>query len=353
MFASPASETGDVHFDRRSALERLLENHTPSAPEDITRAVYEKWSPDRQAEFNLQRATRIAAGVVIKTPQLDELDKEIRIAEAFAGRDIGRTGVIVNGPPTTGKTTAAFHAMSKAFRRHTLRYPDWKRDGHIPVVFVEVPPGTTAKGIMGRFLRFLEIPFIEKMTLEARTQLVTQQLQRARTSLIVIDEMQNLARLSNGSFESAQAIKNLLNSLKTVPLYVGFKLDDLFSHDDLGAQFAARSTMIRLDRMKSRNAEGKRNWRGLIRAFETQFALFSHPTGTLIPYADYLWLRTGGSISALSRLLTVAALHVVDSEPDEQVISVELLKSIKLDVETEARYDEMVQSNGNAKSDAA
>jgi len=339
----------DMHFDRRHSLTNLLENYTPSAPETVSIEMFRKWSAARQEQFNQHRAARIAAGVVVKTRQIDELTTEIRRASAFAHRTIGRTGVIVNGPPTMGKTTAAFNAMVGAFRQHVRRYPDWKRDGHIPCVYVEVPPGSTAKGIMGRFLRFLDIPFIEKMTLEARTQLVTQHLQRAHTSLVVIDEMQNLARVSNGTFESAQAIKNLLNAVKCVPLYVGFNLDRLFAHDDLGRQFAARSTVVELEPMPYRTTQAVKEWKGLIRAFETQFALFNHPTNTLIPHAEYLWQRTHGSIAALSRLLTIAALDVIDLDPDDQVITIERLQTIKLDLATEQRFAALITPTKNAK----
>lgn len=335
------SDIPDGHFDRWSILRPMLESHAPSAAEEVTLAQYSKWSVARQAAFKEQRAERIASGIVVKTPQLNELDLEVRRAEPSSGRAIGRTGVILNGPPTTGKTTCAFHVMVEAFRRHTRRYPDWSRDNHIPVVYIEVPPGSTARGIMGRFLRFLEVEFIEKMTLEERTLLVTQQLQLARTSLIVIDEMQNLSRLSNGTFESAQAIKNLLNSVKAVPLYVGFNLDKLFSVDDLGLQFASRSSAVMLQRMEFRTTEGKKLWRGLVRAFERQFALFNHPPGTLNAHAEYLWRRTSGSIGALSRLLTVAALDLVHKDPADQVITVAHLETIKLDLKTEMLYDEM------------
>ncbi|MFK0401998.1 TniB family NTP-binding protein [Microbacterium sp. NPDC090225] len=334
-----AAVTDDGHFDRAKTLIRLLESYVPSTPEKVSAETFSGWNAAEQERFNEQKTARIAGGIVLITDEIKDLNLEIRRAERFAARDIGRTGVIVNGPPTVGKTTAAFNAMVAAFQRHADRYPNWKRDKHIPVVYVEVPPGSTAKGIMGRFLRFFGVSFIEKMTLEERTRLVTKHLQRARPSLIVIDEMQNLSRVNNGAFESAQAIKNLLNAVKSVPLYVGFNLDRLLSHDDLGRQFAARSTVVNLEPLKSRTTQGKKMWRALIRGFEAQFALFSHPAGTLIPHADYLWQRTNGSIAALSRLLTVAALELIDAPPEKQIITVQLLKTIKLDLITEQGDD--------------
>ncbi len=347
------NDVPEGHFDRHEKLTYLLENHTPARPEEMTVATHAKLGVDEQKEFAERRARRIAGGIVVVTPELTELGIEVRRAEHVAARDIGRTGVILNGPPTCGKTTAAFNAMLGAFERHVVRHPDWKRDKHIPVVYIEVPPGSTARGIMGRFLRFFQVEFFERMTLEERTQAVTKHLQRAHTSLIVIDEMQNLARLSNGTFDSAQAIKNLLNSVKAVPLYVGFGLDQLFSSDYLGLQFASRSTEVRIGRLGFKTEKEKNLWRALVRAFESQFALFNHPKGTLDPHAEYLWRRTSGSIGALSRLLTVAALDLVYLKPKQQLITVELLHTVKLDLRTEELYDAMMNPRRNAGRRAA
>lgn len=338
------------HFDRRHRLEYLLEHHAPSTPEGVTRKEYDAWTETRRAKFDAQRSARVASRIVILTPQLEEIAREVKRAVIYSSRDIGRTGVIVDGPPAMGKTTAAFHGMVRAFRDHTAKYPDWRQLGHIPVVYVEVPMDSNAKVIMGRFLRFLGIPFTDKMTLETRTQAVTDHLQRARPSLIVIDEMQNLSRLSNGSLHSAQALKNLLNAVQAAPMYVGWNLRRLLAIDDLGAQFAARSTRLAMERPGYSSTAEKNYWTGLVRAFETQVALLDHPAGTLDPHSSYLWHRTGGSIGALSRVLTAAALDLIGKGPgSEERITVEQLELIKLDDKTEQEYERLQKLNAPSR----
>ena len=337
-----SEEARDGHLDTRSSLNELLENYEPLQPAVATLTEYESWDAATQAEFNIQRLDRIAAGIVLETSQIEDLKKELLRASFFAGRPIGRTGVILSGPAAAGKTTAAFHGMVEAFGRHVARYPDWKELGHSPVVYVEVPSGSTGKAIMGRFLNFLELPqqLIDRMTLEQRTQVARAQLTRGCTSLIVIDEMRNLAHLTSGHFESAQAIKSLLNAVKAVPLYVGVDLDKLLVNSELGAQFAGRSTCVRLDHFEIDTSRGLLEWRGAIHGFEKQLALLNHAPTTLLPLADYLWSRTYGSLGALSRLLTTAAVDLIAAgEPALETITIERLESIKLDLTTERARD--------------
>lgn len=325
------------HFDRRQSLEYLLESYEAPKAEAVTLQDYLEWDAAHRQSFNERRYARIAEGAVVGTPELQTLRKEVRRASVFANRAVGRTGVICTGLPTMGKTTAAFYAMLDAFQRHAQKYPDWKRDGHVPVVYIEVSAGSTAKAVMGRILNFLGIDCPDRMTMEERSQLVSTQLTKGRTSLFVIDEMQNLARLNNGHFETAQSIKNLLNGIRAVPLYVGINLhESSLMNGALGEQFAARSVLVKFDRLGYDTPEERRLWGQVLRGFETKLSLLAQKPKDIMSLNDYLWHRTQGSIGALSRLLTNAALDLIDAgEPENERITKEALAGIMLDLVTE------------------
>lgn len=338
----PPPKGRDGHLDTRSSLYDMLENRAPSAPELVTVAQYNQWDESARAAFNVRRVDRIAKGFVFETSQIEELRRELRLSDAFSRRPVGRTGVILSGPAASGKTTAAMQGMVDGMTRHSARYPDWKELGHHPVVYVEVPPGSTGRAIMGRFLLFLEVPLslFQRMTLEERTQLVRAHLTQGHTSLIVIDEMHNLSHLTAGQFESAQAIKNLLNAVPAVPLYAGLNLDKILRGTELGEQFAARSACVRLGNLQFGTPDEVSRWRGVIHGFEMQFALFSHPPRTLFPHAAELWLKTLGSLAALSRLLITAALDLIAAgRPESETITIEQLRTIKLDLATEGELE--------------
>jgi len=336
--AKPTRSVG--HFDRRENLEYLLEHHRPSTPEVATLEQYKGWNAARRREFDIVRSDRIAGSIVVETPALRQLAVEYRRASLVAGRAIGRTGLLLSGPPTAGKTTAAFQTMVYAFRRHQERFPDWKERGDVPVVYIELPPNCNGKSLMGRLLHFFGAPVLDRVTLEQRTAIVTDLLARSNTSLIVVDETQNILRAS-GQFEAAQSLKNLMNNVKAVPLYVGINLEgSAFTNDELGAQFASRCSLVTLNRINLRAKGAKPQWGGLIAAFERQYALLNHAEGVLLPHAAYLWSRTRGSISALSRLLSTAALDLIDAgDPDGETITKEQLDLIKLDLTTERELD--------------
>jgi len=336
----------DGHFDRSTNLIPLLESFTSFAElPAMTVGDYKKLTFRKRNEFDDLRVSRltdsIAGGIIVKTPALSELLLELRRAARFASRPIGRTSVVLTGEPTAGKTTASFYAMVEAFGRHVNRHPEWKALGHMPLVYVEVPEKCTAKSLMGRFLLYLGLPFTERMTLEERTQLVTEHLVRSRTSFMVIDEMQNTATRGEGRSETQQAIKNLMNVVPATPLYVGWNLEQkLLAGDSVGAQFASRSSMVRLDSLGARTTNERALWGGVVKTFESKLGLLNQTPLALLEDAEYLWQRTRGSLAALSRLLTTVTLDLIeDGDPEAEFITRERLDAVRLDLTTTLSFD--------------
>lgn len=331
------------HFDQREQLLELLETSTNVAPTPVSLDEYKSWTRAKRRAFDQERSRRIADSIVIITPALKQLRLAYRRAARVAHRPVGRTGIILDGDPTTGKTTAAVWVMGEAHTRHADLHPRWKEDGHVPVVYLEIPPNCTGKMLMGRILSFFGEPVVPRQTLEERTRLVTDLFAKSHTSLVVFDEIQNLAQSNTtGRFESAQAIKNLMNAVKAVPLYVGFGLrNSQFTNDELGAQFASRCAPVHLGKLDITTRDGRQLWAGVIMAFEEQIALLAHPPQALLEHAAYLWTRTRGSIAALSRLLTTAALDLIENEnPGAEVITKQLLDTIPLDLKSERLLSE-------------
>lgn len=329
------------HIDRWDVLKWRLQEEAPTRSDPVSLQEFSKWDSASKMAFDERRLEGIANSVVLKTPQLKELTVEYRRAALFAGRPIGRTGILLSGPATMGKTTAAMHVMREAFQRHAKRYPDWESLEHVPVVYVEIPSRCTAKDLMGRLLAFFGLPVLPRTTLEERTRLATMHLIRARTGLVVFDEIHNLTNIGVTQFESAQAIKNLMNAVPAVPIYVGLDLEKkAITNSELGAQFAARCTLVRLGRYEIETEAGVKLWNSIIVAFEKRHHLFAHDPGTLLPLNRWLWDQTRGSIGTLSRLLDLAAFELIAAEaPSGETITKELLKGIAVDLTSQRELD--------------
>ncbi len=325
------------HFDRERTLLPLLEAHETPQPEPMTLTQFQTLSKRDRAAFDDRRLDRIIGSTDIRTPAMQEVLLEVRRAALRTNRAVGRTGVVLTGPPTAGKTTASFHAMVEGLQRHERLNPEWKALGHSPVVYVEVPSSCTAKNLMGRFLTFFGLPFTAHMTVEERTKIVTDHLVRRRTSLIVIDEMQNMAFNGRGHSETQQATKNLMNAIPAVPLYVGFNLEKkLHSDTGLGAQFASRSSLVSLGHFGNSTTNELRLWASVVYSFEKQLGLLAQEPKSLLAHAAYLWDRTRGSMGALSRLLTTVALDLIaDGDPEKEFITLDHMETVKLDLTSE------------------
>ncbi|MEV2235395.1 TniB family NTP-binding protein [Streptomyces phaeochromogenes] len=85
-----------------------------------------------------------------------------------------RPSLIVTGPAAAGKTTALLHVGRTCHLAHTHRTPT--PPGHhpqVPVAYVLVPPGATAKTLTAEFARYLGIPTTTRMTQAQITDVIT------------------------------------------------------------------------------------------------------------------------------------------------------------------------------------
>ncbi|MGV2900121.1 AAA family ATPase [Microbacterium sp. AGC62] len=339
------------HLNRERNLLPFLEARKTPVPEHLTLSAYNALGVRARTAFDARRVNRIRSNTDIMTPGLKDVLLEVRRAAMFKDLPVGRRGVILSGKPTTGKTTAATYALSEGLQSHAREHPTWKELGHSPVVYVEVPDSCSPKNLMGCFLSFLGVPYTSRMTAEERTELAIHHLVEGRTSLIVIDEMQNMAFDSHGHSETQQATKNLMNAVPAVPLYVGFNLEDkLRSNKGLGDQFAGRSSFVALDHFEVDTEEERRLWGGIVYAFEQQLGLLAQEPRSLLLLADYLWDRTSGSIGTLSRLLTTVALDLIATgDPGNEFITEQHLETVRGDLVSERAYQRTRKNEAKAK----
>jgi hypothetical protein len=347
-----------IHFhsdDRPAALQRLEDldaylSSTPKAPPVLDDKAYKSLSDEERAAYDRTRLLHLSGGIVLGTPNYSRA--RLLLERAFAanvGRNSGHAGLVISGASTLGKTTLCKSLMRHVYRAYGAQFPGFRSQNRVPVVYIEVPAGSTGKLLMRTFADFFGITVTSGETMLSIRNRVVDLLNAAGTQLVVIDELHNLARNTQGNGESHDVLKNLHNDLAATFVYAGINVKKMLD-SERGQQIGGRFALLELSRYNASVPRDMTTWNALITTFEQQLPLRHHDLGTLAPMADYLFERTNGSIGSLGRLITGAASDAItdDSIRFERVDRA-LLDAQQLDVAAETAYVERQRRNATSK----
>ena len=249
----------------RAFLERAA-----TAPEPMRAQHYTALDPDARRLYDQQRLHHLSAGTTIKTPLIARIIKETRILLVANRHNTGAgQGIIVSGPPTTGKTTALL-ALGAATEHH-IKQREPPDPEHIPVLFISLPPGATPKTISRAIAAFYGIHPPNRATFPELSATALGLMQTHRAQLLIVDEIHNLSHAHR-----------------------------------IGAEAS------------------------LVEAFEAHLHLVNHKTGTLPRLSSYLYTRTGGHIGSLAHLVKKAAITAILDCTER--ITKDLLETIHIDI---------------------
>ena len=244
--------------------------------------------------------------------------------EIPARREISaRRGLIVSGPPATGKSTA----LKQLGRTHELmvreRYPGTDR---IPVVYVTTPPKGSPRKLAMEFARFLGLPPVRRgQNTTDIADAVCQVLIDARTDLVLVDEIHNLNLATSAGEDMSDHLKYFTEHLPATFVYAGINVErsGLFT-GVRGKQIAGRCVLINTGPFPL-----QQEWAALLATLEGALRLHRHQPGTLPGLGKYLHQRTGGMIGSLSHLVRAASLLAILDGTEQ--ITRELLDGIPVD----------------------
>lgn len=308
-------------------------------PARLTTADYAQMSASERENYNRQRMRHLSSGVFIKTPQvIKSIVQTQRLLLENAGKNSGHGGLMLSGDSTLGKTTITKAIMREVHRGYRKRFPHCVQEGLLPVVYVEVPPGSTGKALISRIAEFLGITVMTRDTMETVMTRVVAILNQVDTRLVVVDEVHNLNKKTSGNGESVDLLKSLHNRLPATFIYSGINLvKGGLMMGERGRQLSGRFVLQDLQRFTRATEEDKSDWLGLIKTFESELFLLNHEPEELLPLSDYLHERTNGSIGSLGRLLTGAAMWQIHQgvPPSEEKLTQELLDDWTIDASAE------------------
>ncbi|MDN4517182.1 TniB family NTP-binding protein [Mycolicibacterium austroafricanum] len=310
---------------------RAFVAHHPVQPPTLTPRRLASLSPAATADYHRQRIAWLAADIVLETPHITALERQMRIllARNDSYTATARRGLALSGAAGLGKSTAALLIG----KRHERRMRDQtNRDGpnYAPVVYIVAPPGATPKILMLAFATWLGLITHPRATAQHLTDQVVAVLRDLGTTLVIVDEVHNLHTNNPAGAQAASALKVFSERLDATFCYVGIDLPtaDLYT-GDMGRQIKARTILHEIGPYTHTTADGRDQWTALILGLEALLPLRRHRRGTLARHATYLHDRTGGSIGSLRALLADAAIAAIQEHTER--IDRPLLESIPTD----------------------
>lgn len=287
----------------------------------------EDWSLEERLDYH-------SRFVVLTTPAMERISLSVRRLMLLNRRQQGtaRRGLIVSGPPTTGKTTTLLE-MGRTFElAEQRRHPG--RTDRLPVVFLAVPPASTPKMLVSEFARFLGIPIANRMNQAQITDAVCHLLCQLGTALVLVDDVHLLDTRTRAGAETSDQMKHLGERIPATFVYAGVDVEaSPLLNGPRGAQLAGRFTLVRNTALSCSTAEQRAIWLDLVTDMENALHLRHHTQGTLARHADYLHQRTGGVMGSLSHLIREAALTALLDGSEK--ITKRLLAGIQLDIRAE------------------
>ncbi|MFJ7257810.1 TniB family NTP-binding protein [Streptomyces sp. NPDC098085] len=272
----------------------------------------EPGTPPRSTE---ERLAYHSAFITLRTPVIDTLATSVRTLMILGRHQTmtARPSLIVTGPAAAGKTTALLHVGRACHLAHTHRNPTPPGSAHapVPVAYVLVPPGATAKTLATEFARYLGVPVTAWMTQAQITDAVCHTYQQASVRLVLIDEIHRLNPRTTTGAQTADLIKDLTERIHATFVYAGIDVTTtaLFS-SVRGAQLAGRASLIECRPLPARHGTHE-PFKELIAGLEDALDLQQHRPGALPRHVAYLHQRTAGRIGSLTRLVRQAAITAI------------------------------------------
>jgi hypothetical protein len=289
--------------------------------------AYQSLPEADQIAFDKHRRQWLVNGLRVSLPAVTRLSKAVRRNIDHNQTVVnGRRGILLTGDWLDGKTESAVAIARQVERRYQQLYPDYREQGKVPVVWVEMPSNSTGKQFVRAIIAFfwLDTPPPQSWTTDRLIALALDLLHRHGTLLVVCDEAHNISsRRGMGSQgEASDVIKQLQNNSTATFLLCGIDLlgGQVFG-TPRGMQVTARCDQVRLGRAVMGTDDGDRDWRILLGEFDEVLPLCDHRPGWLIANARLLHQVTGGSLGKLAMFIHRLVLDIMgeDGRTDERI----------------------------------
>ncbi|MFB7668354.1 TniB family NTP-binding protein [Kitasatospora sp. NPDC056138] len=272
----------------------------------LTLDEYDALSKEEKYDYDEDRLDHHARLQVVATSTVrNTVTCGRRLTILNRGAISARRGLIVTGPANTGKTIALTQLGLTHELQDRRRHPG--QDERIPVIYITVPPSATHRMIAAELARFLGLPVLRSSNATDLTEAVVGVCTKARTSLILVDEIHNISGTTRNGAEASDTLKYFSERIPATFAYAGIDIEACGLLAGLrGDQIAARFTSV-----ATHSFPYNQEWKALVAQMEANLLLHQHKPGTLTRLDRFLHTRTGGMIGTLSHQIRGAAVDAI------------------------------------------
>lgn len=323
--------------------------------------VYLAMEPAERRRLNRIRSRYHSALVLAWTPAVQHFETEIM--ELLAANEMAppgaRLGLLIDGPPTVGKSTLV-KMIARKFEQELRedfpeRFTPDRLGSYVPVVYISLTDQVTPKQISLAIARYLYVPTSgTKDTIDDR---ILTALTACGTQLLIFDDLHFLDCSLKEGRASNDHIKFLANHVPCTIIGTGADLEEspLLSEGGGPAaagkrtgraktltsgprtQTAGRFSRQELNPFTLDGDTGTLQWVAAVRSLEKALALYRHEEESLTrQHWRYLHERTAGSIAGLHALLRRSAVRAI--QQGAEAITREVMDSIVLSYAHERAY---------------
>lgn len=313
--------------------------------------VYLAQDKAEQRRLNRLRSSYHSALVLAWTPAVRHFETEImELLEANEYAPPGaRPGLLIDGPPTVGKSTLVKMIARKFEQQLREDFPERfvpeRLGSYVPVVYISLADQVTPKQISVAFARYLNTP--TGGTKEDIDHRILDALAACGTQLVIFDDLHFLDCSHKDGRASNDHIKYLANHAPCTIIGTGVDLEDSPLLSEGGATGRNTQTSGRFSRqlLSPFTLDAERDimeWAAVIRSLEGSLALYRHePESLTRRHWRYLHDRTGGSIAALHALIRRSAVRTV--REGIEAVTLEVMDSIVLSYAHERGYAKVLE----------
>lgn len=321
----------------------------PVKPEMPTCAAFGAMSSAEKKAFNRLRLMYHNGFGPLLVPNMEKIhEATLRLArQNLLAQPGARTGVIMDGISTVGKSTIAMQ-LGRRYEKlvtkdHTItRTPTG--DVFLPVAFVNLPGEVSIMNFNYLLARFYNIPFSKKVRESELTDRIKEHAADCATSMVILDDIHFL-RIKNRSLETVNNhFKHLASSISATFVYAGVDVEGsgLLAEGNSVEKATFSQTAHRFKKFDLRpfdyaDSKSRTEFLKVLASFENHLLLFDQSPGTLVKETgEYIWARTGGYIGPISTLIREGATVAIKRRTER--ITKDILGGIKLDFESEQQF---------------